>query len=218
MFIQARIVLGHRARHVNPVITVAGQVVPRRDGEKYVGITLSSRSPRMLSGQYPAQQSKARTASIISFAAESVTGSLPVETAIMLYKARVDPCLIGSADVCPDAIDSHVALLEKEQRRHLRRILGLGRRCATVSLFSETGLWPIRPRRALLCVDYLSYLIGRDHDSLTSAALRDSRNLHDSGLLSWYGDACAAAGKVGGHIPSMRLPTQEEIVFCKEQI
>ncbi|KAJ6603150.1 hypothetical protein B0H10DRAFT_1666674, partial [Mycena sp. CBHHK59/15] len=86
-------------------------------------------------------------------------GDLPVWDARTLYMARVDPYLISGADICPDLVASRLAEKEAVQHHYLRRMLGLNARSMTAILFSETGLEPIRYRRAKQLVNYLRHLV-----------------------------------------------------------
>ncbi|KZV88109.1 hypothetical protein EXIGLDRAFT_839455 [Exidia glandulosa HHB12029] len=135
--------------------------------------------------------------------AESVTGlsglifslldrrclQCPPTVARTLYRAVIDPHLTHGCDVSPDATLSSVASLETAQNTYLRKLLRVGKRASTVALFSETGIVPIRYRRADLLLRFLGYLLQCPENMYVSSALRDSVNLARQGKTSWFLDA-----------------------------
>ncbi|KZV88986.1 hypothetical protein EXIGLDRAFT_587321, partial [Exidia glandulosa HHB12029] len=185
---------------------------------KYVGMHMSSTNPRLFHAHYEQQSLKARTASAMCYAVESLTGSLPLPMITVIYKGRVDPHLIAGHDVCPDAVSSDVLHLETVQRAFLRRMLGLGPRSCLSPLFSETGIWPIRVRRASLCLDFLTYCRGRPEGELVAYALEDCIALAKLGCLSWFGDLQIATAAVGGHLPHGAVLSAELISLIQDSI
>ncbi|KZV81053.1 hypothetical protein EXIGLDRAFT_658755, partial [Exidia glandulosa HHB12029] len=167
---------------------------------KYVGMNISSSNKRLFHAHYVIQAQKARGVAAMCFAVQGLTGSLPVDLLKTLYMGRVDPHLILGADVSPDAVSSHVAELETVQLAVLRRMLGLGPRSCITPLFTETGIWSIRVRRATLCIGYLRYCRARPNTELVAAALQDSMALARLGSLSWYGDLQGVVEDLGGHL------------------
>ncbi|KAJ7049796.1 hypothetical protein C8F01DRAFT_963263, partial [Mycena amicta] len=106
-----------------------------------------------------------------------------------LYMARVDPYLIAGCEICLDVHLPCLALLEREQLRFLRRMLGLGARSMRVVLFSETGIWPIRYRRVYLALSNLCHLIGLEKDERPAwHALQESLQLARAQKVSWVND------------------------------
>ncbi|KAJ7822148.1 hypothetical protein B0H13DRAFT_2127449, partial [Mycena leptocephala] len=116
-------------------------------------------------------------------------GVLPPREGLQLYKARVDPHLTSGCEVVLDTDVSLVAHLEKPQTHFLRRLLGLNPRCMLVVLFTETGILPIRYRRALLAVANAIYFAGLTKvGDLTRAAFRESLRLAEANRSSWASD------------------------------
>ncbi|KAJ6542411.1 hypothetical protein B0H10DRAFT_2135880, partial [Mycena sp. CBHHK59/15] len=78
----------------------------------------------------------------------------------------------------------------------------------TAILFSETGLEPIRYRRAKQLVNYLRYLVEPDGwNRLVADALADSLDLARTHHISWVNDICIVLSKLP--IPifwDLRLP------------
>ncbi|EJD47164.1 hypothetical protein AURDEDRAFT_62392 [Auricularia subglabra TFB-10046 SS5] len=185
---------------------------------QYVGIHLTSTDNRVLSAHYVEQRKKAARVAAKVFAVEGLTGALPVDIGLKVYRARVDPHLIAAADVNPDAIDAQVLELESMQHDFLRRLLGLGSRCCLVPLFSETGIWPIRYRRADIALRYLEYLRSRPEGSLVRCAMSDSMQLARSGSMSWYKDLQTAVSKLGAWLPEGCILTDEAVGSAKQAI
>ncbi|KAJ6617999.1 hypothetical protein B0H10DRAFT_2031678 [Mycena sp. CBHHK59/15] len=67
----------------------------------------------------------------------------------------------------------------------------------TAILFSETGLEPIRYRRAKQLVNYLRYLVEPDGwNRLVADALADSLDLARTHHISWVNDICIVLSKL----------------------
>ncbi|KAE9397440.1 hypothetical protein BT96DRAFT_778362, partial [Gymnopus androsaceus JB14] len=93
-----------------------------------------------------------------------------------LYTSLVDCHLISGCEITPDA-DNSVEILEEVQLRCLRRLLGLSSRSVTIPLFTETGIMPIRPRRVILTIRYLIYLLKLSPDHFSHLALQEQIRL-----------------------------------------
>ena len=124
-----------------------------------------------------------------------------------LYMARVDPHLTAACEVALalDIEPNRVAPLEAVQLTFLRRILGLNPRCVRVVLFSETGLWPLRYRRAQLALRYLKYLL--QGPLLVSNALQEALQLAHAGYPSWISDLVHVLHELPVPVP-FTLPPQ----------
>lgn len=104
-----------------------------------------------------------------------------------LYVAQVDPHLTYATEVCLDVDDHRLRPLENIQRNFLRRALGLSATSPIVVLFTETGLQPLRYRRALLALNYLRYLLSQC-PTMPSHALSHSIALARQGSPCWITD------------------------------
>ncbi|KAI0348977.1 hypothetical protein OH77DRAFT_1594477 [Trametes cingulata] len=103
--------------------------------------------------------------------------------------------------------------LERVQHTYLRRSVNISSHCQLSSLFSETGIWPIRYRRLHLALRYLQYIL-RDRPPLPYAAFCEQWQLAShGGHPSWWGDlhAVAAALPVPVHIPLDVMPTLDTV-------
>ncbi|EJD43853.1 hypothetical protein AURDEDRAFT_65998 [Auricularia subglabra TFB-10046 SS5] len=179
-----------------------GEHIPLSSTAKYVGMNLTSEDGRLFRGHYDAMAKRARKSLSQCFAVDSLTGALPVKMALKIYKARVDPHLISGADVSPDAVDAHVGPLEEVQILFLRRVMGLGSRSCVAPLFSETGIWPIRARRADMAIRYLEYCRARPDYAIVACALQDSIALDALGCESWFSDLRLALSKFDVNLPN----------------
>jgi hypothetical protein len=102
--------------------------------------------------------------------------------------ARVDPHLISACEVVLDVTSRLVAKLEKPQKCYLRRLLGLHPRSMRAILFTETGLLPIRYRRAILALHHAKYWARLPDGYYAKAAYMSSLRLSNSGNISWASD------------------------------
>lgn len=68
--------------------------------------------------------------------------------------------------------DNSVEMLENVQLRCLRRMLGLTTRSITTPLYTELDIMPLRPRRVILTLDYLIYLLKLPPTHYASLALQ----------------------------------------------
>ncbi|KAJ7897473.1 hypothetical protein B0H13DRAFT_1623474, partial [Mycena leptocephala] len=157
---------------------------------KYVGVWFSSTTRQILSKHYSVKASKARSVSYATFSVESFVGVLPPREALLLYKARVDPHLISGCEVSLDVDRTLGATLETPQTHHLRRLLSLNPRLMLAVLFTETGIMPIRYRRAILALGYAKGFTRTPEDAidLPRAAFREFLRLAERGHSCWGGD------------------------------
>ncbi|KZV85027.1 hypothetical protein EXIGLDRAFT_623522 [Exidia glandulosa HHB12029] len=170
---------------VLPVFKLGGELVPVKDTEFYVGMKLSAtRNIFAQHSQYKADT--AFTISSIMFASiDKRCVQCPPVTSCRLYKTIIDPHLTHGCDVSPDATKSSTDGLERTQLIYLRKALRVGKKTTTVALFTETGIAPVRYRRADLLVRFLGYLLQRPRTDLVACALRDSLDLAAAGRASW---------------------------------
>ncbi|KAF7363892.1 RNA-directed DNA polymerase from mobile element jockey [Mycena sanguinolenta] len=171
-----------------PSLLVNGNVVDLVHEYKFVGIWFTSVKRHLFEKHYTLKASKAQGIAHASFTVDSMIGSLPPKEGIQLYMARVDPHLISGCEVVLDVNLRLVAKLEKPQKRYLRRLLGLHPRSMRAILFTETGLLPIRYRRAILALHHAKYWVGLPDDYYAKAAYMSSLRLSSSGNISWASD------------------------------
>ncbi len=96
----------------------------------------------------------------------------------------------------PDAVDANVKPLMDVQKKFWRRVprVRLGKKSMLIPLHSETGIIPLRPRRFLILLGYLKYLLSKDCDKYARAALESNRSLAMMGKFSWFKDVTDVAG------------------------
>ncbi|KAJ7127580.1 hypothetical protein C8R43DRAFT_859200, partial [Mycena crocata] len=198
-----------------PIIFVGVLPIELVHEYKYVGIWFTSIARQIFAKHYSEKASKARGISYATFSVESFVGALPPREALMLYKARVDPHLISGCEVVLDVDRAQCASLEKPQHHFLRRLLGLKRRSMLAVLFTETGIMPIRYRRAILALGYAKGFVGipDDVEDLPRAGYRESLRLAGLGYMSWATDLhhVLASLPVPVNLDSPKLLTAEGI-------
>ncbi|RDX40928.1 hypothetical protein OH76DRAFT_1302111, partial [Lentinus brumalis] len=152
-----------------------------------VGVTFSSTAHDVLKEHYVRKEKTARNMANSCLALEGFVGAVPPAILLSLYQARVDPHLVAGCEVALDVRPSALNGLERVQHTYLRRLLGLGPRSQRAPLFTETGIWPLRFRRAWLAVRYLAYLL-RQQPPIPYSALQEAWTLSSQGHPSWYSD------------------------------
>ncbi|EJD35084.1 hypothetical protein AURDEDRAFT_75611 [Auricularia subglabra TFB-10046 SS5] len=178
-----------RTPPVRPVLTLNGKVVPYEDKKTYVGILLNATARNHLGDHTSAKGDRAHVIGCLIFGVlDQKCLRVPPTVARRLYTALVDPHLTHGADVNPDATKSSTKKIERTQRLYLRKLLRVRENSSIAPLYSETGIAPIRYRRADLAIRMLGYALQQPEDSLVHCALRDSLNLALTGARSWYGD------------------------------
>src|ERR1700722_9263264 len=80
------------------------------------------------------------------------------------------------------------------------------------TLFMETGILPLRFRRATLAIGYLIYLLQLPHSHYAYAALQESKALLLAGVPCWIGDL----NWVIGHLPGQYLQIHVETMSHTE--
>jgi hypothetical protein len=137
---------------VVPAFQLVGQTVSYKVSHTYVGIAFRMGHRNIFADLYTTKATKARSCGHAIFGVEAVIGhnNLPPREAELLYFARVDPHRIAGCDISIDTDGGLLALLEKVQLAYLQRLLHLNSRSMVASLFTETGITPIRYHRIRL--------------------------------------------------------------------
>ncbi|KAJ3546978.1 hypothetical protein NM688_g5451 [Phlebia brevispora] len=166
----------------------------------YIGVIFSSTTPDIFRTHLHTCARRARQLAYGCYSVEGYIGALPAWVARTLYTARVDPHLTLACEVIPDVVRSELAPLEDVQHMYLRRLLGLNSRSCLAPLFTETGLLPLRYRRAQLTLQYLSYVLSAPH-TIAFDALQESHALLSAGHSSWLSDLWHALHNLPVHVP-----------------
>ncbi|KAJ7167411.1 hypothetical protein C8R43DRAFT_174350 [Mycena crocata] len=176
--------------HILPLIYVGPSLIELVDEYKFVGIWFTSTTRQIFSKHYSVKASKARSVSYATFSVESFVGVLPPREGLLLYKARVDPHLTFGCEVVLDVDHVLGPTLDAPQNHFLRRLLGLNRRSMLAVLFTETGMMPIRYRRALLALRYAQGFaaIPADVEDIPRASFRESLRIAGQGHSCWASD------------------------------
>jgi exonuclease III len=190
---------GHAALEI---LYVRGEAIELVSEYKYVGVWFTSTARDIFTQHYLEKASKACRVACASFALDSFIGALPPKEGKMLYMARVDPILTFGCEVVLDVEETLVQKLSDVQHLFIRRLLGLGPRSLLATLFTETGILPLRFRRAKLAIGYLIYLLRLPHSHYAYAALQESKSLLLAGFPCWLGDL----NWVIGHLPGQISP------------
>ena len=160
------------------------------DCVKYVGVTFQSTAKDYFASHYTEKLMAAHKNIGALFALELFIGCnrIPPSVARMLYFALVDCHLIHAADIAPDVSPQLLAKFTDLQKRCLRRILLISKHSVIAPLYTETGVMPIAPRRVLLALRYLNYLVNLPDENYSSIALQQSEVLRNRNLPSWLAD------------------------------
>ncbi|KAJ7141096.1 hypothetical protein C8R44DRAFT_240746 [Mycena epipterygia] len=128
---------------------------------------------------------------------------------------RVDPHLTSGCEVVLDVDRPLGASLEVTvaQIKFLRRLLGLNPRSMLAVLFTETGIIPIRYRRALLALRFAKGFAGipLQKEDLARAAFRESLRLAGLGYVGWASDLRLASLPGPVSLDSLALLTADGI-------
>ncbi|KAJ7060042.1 hypothetical protein C8F01DRAFT_1254154 [Mycena amicta] len=166
-----------------------GRILSNVEKAIYLGIWLKSGTHSIWEEQYIVQSQKARRSANIILGLERFLEWIEVWQARNMYIAQVDP----------------LRQLQKVENMYWRRILGLGARSLTVVLFSETGVWPIKYRRAFLALKYLRYLLTlHAHDDRPAQpawhTLNESIRLAQQRKASWILHLRKALSRLTPHV------------------
>jgi hypothetical protein len=173
---------------MHPFLRINGELLELVSEYKHVGIIFRSTGSDIFEAHYQAKSAKAQAVGAVTFTLQSFIGDLLPPEGVHMYMARVDPHLTFGCEVSLDTCPTGIELYEKVQKRYLRWLLGLPDRSPRAPLFTETGLAPIRHRRAILALSYLQYLLALPEEQYASLACRDSMELMGAGHPSWHGD------------------------------
>ena len=152
----------------------------------YVGVLFTVKSMSLFESHLEGHLKSARKIYDAIFATKAYIGGLKPAAARKLYTGRVDPHLTNGAEV---AISSKriIDKLAQVQREYLRRMLSLNPRSVSVPLYTETGLYPVTPRRAGADLNYMAYVLDK-RPSLPLAAMVESQAMALDGHNSWIND------------------------------
>ncbi len=178
----------------DPVL-IHGKPVELSDTATYAGMTFTSTHRDIFVRHYEVKAAAARNVANTSLSLESRVGKLPPPSVLSMYKALIEPHLVYGCEAAIDVRALSLAPLLKVQTTYLRRALGVGPRSSTTPLYTETGIWPLRYRRASLTLRWLLYVV-RDRPALALAAVMeawDIAQLHGDASpahASWWSDLC----------------------------
>ena len=113
---------------------------------------------------------------------------LPQKEGKMLYIARVNPILTFRCEVVLNVEETSIQKLKDVQHLFIRCLLGVGPCSMLATLFTETGIMPLRFHCAMLAIGYLIYLLQLPHSHYAYAALQESKSLLSGGFSCWIGD------------------------------
>ncbi|KAJ7069239.1 hypothetical protein C8F01DRAFT_976823 [Mycena amicta] len=182
-----------------PRLYVGDREIHAATDYKFIGLAFCTTERNIFSKNYTIKASKARGLSRSTFAAERHVGMWAPAAGIRLYNARVDPHLTFGADVIPDVDEAGVKLYEDVQSSFARRLLHLTSRSMLAALYTETGLMPIRFRRAGLALGYAKYLLNAhtlEVGNIPHLAYLDTIDLARNGESGWAGDLRIALGSL----------------------
>ncbi|KAI0685252.1 hypothetical protein C8T65DRAFT_592603, partial [Cerioporus squamosus] len=172
-----------------PLLTIGTEPVSIVDTATYAGMTFTSTKRDILAEHYAKKAKAARNIANTSLSLESSVGTIPPPAVLTMYRAQVEPHLVYGCEVALDVSDAELKPLQAVQHTYLRRALGLGSHSQLTPLFTETGIWPLRYRRAALVLRYLRYIL-RDEPTLALAAVREAWMLAQQGNSTWWSDLC----------------------------
>ncbi|TFK84191.1 hypothetical protein K466DRAFT_448178, partial [Polyporus arcularius HHB13444] len=172
-----------------PSLTIGTEPVSLVDTATYAGMTYTTTKRDIFAEHYVKKATAARNVANTSLSLESSVGTIPPPAVLALYRAQVEPHLVYGCEVALDVSDSELKPLRVVQHMYLRRALGLGSHSQLTPLFTETGIWPLRYRRASLILRYLRYVL-RDEPTLALAAVREAWTLAQHGHSTWWSDLC----------------------------
>ncbi|KZV97664.1 hypothetical protein EXIGLDRAFT_607803 [Exidia glandulosa HHB12029] len=182
-----------------PVFRVNNEVVPIEEKKMYVGMLLTSSLARDQRAHVAQKVEKAHRISCLTFGIlDRKCLEVPPRPARKLYMGLVDPHMTHGCEVMPDATLCGTEQLERVQKTYIRKMLRVGPKVCVVPLYTETGLSPIRFRRADLAVRFLGYALQQKEGDLVGCAVRDSRALALAGKKSWLGDLRKACQHLHG--------------------
>ncbi|KAH7879474.1 uncharacterized protein C8R40DRAFT_1035802, partial [Lentinula edodes] len=195
---------------VLPQLTLSDKPLKFRDVGRYVGIFFQSTHRNMFAPHY----TKKRNAAVGT--ARAITGCdllvgnrrMPPSITKQLYTALVDCHLTNGCEIISDTDPSLIQILEDVQIRFLCRMLNLSNNSVITPLFTESGIMPIRTRRASLALRYLKYLITLPPSHYAFSALWDNDNLCRAGSPCWLSDLDYAISQLPGH---HRLPHLQDL-------
>lgn len=125
-----------------PTLTYKGQELERVDSWKAVGVRMASGRGHLLREHVHEQRKKAQKVLNILFTLERHIGVLPVQLAVNLYKAQVDPHLTFGCEVRPDTLKLLYEPLEDVRVAFLRRALPVSTRTSREALLLLVGETP----------------------------------------------------------------------------
>ncbi|KAJ7346645.1 hypothetical protein DFH08DRAFT_961095 [Mycena albidolilacea] len=180
---------------ITPSIFFNGNVVAFVH-EKFVGIWFTSVKRHLFEKHYTVKASKAQGVAHASFTVDSMICTVSPKEGVQLCMARVNHHLISGCEVVLDITPRLIAKLEKPQKRYLRSLLGLHSQSMCAVFLTETGLLPIRYRRAILPFHLSKYWASLPDTCHAKAAYLSSLQLSASGSISWASDLRSVLGSL----------------------
>ncbi|KAJ3852987.1 hypothetical protein EV368DRAFT_39862, partial [Lentinula lateritia] len=200
---------------VLPQLTLTTEILKYRDVVRFVGVFFQSTHHNIFASHYTEKRDSAIASAHAITGCDLLVGNRRMPPAIIrqLYIALVDCHLTNSCEVMPDTDPSLLRILEDVQVCFLHRMLSLSSNSVITPLYTETGIMPIRTRRASLCLRYLKYLINLPNTHYASLALEANNDLRNSGFPCWLSDLDYTIAHLPGnhHLPPLHTLDCERI-------
>ncbi|KAJ7051442.1 hypothetical protein C8F01DRAFT_959359, partial [Mycena amicta] len=171
--------------------TFGGSDIPWVTEHKFVGFTLTTGTRDIFRKHYEEKASAARKAywGVIGGCELFVgRGRLPPTVACDMYYALVDCHLTHGCDVVVDVDPLSFAMINDENLKILRAILGVGYNSTWPQLYTELGVYPLWVRRVELALGFLRYVVTLKPSHLVYKAMQESDRLRRKGFSCWMGD------------------------------
>ncbi|EJD47524.1 hypothetical protein AURDEDRAFT_62170 [Auricularia subglabra TFB-10046 SS5] len=211
----------HRPRpQTMPTFHFGADVVDVTFSYTYLGVRFQSDARNMFGDHYKTRASKSSAAVHAVLHIDAMVDELPPSVGKTLMPgACIDPLLTYGCEIMPDIDDSLLEKLSDVQSMFLRRSLGVYNRSA-LTLYTETGIFPLRYRRIDMLLRFLQYTLSRPPETLVYHALKECISLTARGLQGWLMDIQLVILMLRGtfSLPPIDKMSAESVETCRLQV
>ena len=164
--------------------TYNNQVIDNVDTFKYLGHTISKqKNIHKKMPEYIATQAQ-KALFAMQGRMKSSLGHIPPPLAIKMFDSYVLPILEYNCTFWSGTTE--IPEIEKIQIGYLKNILGVRRQTPTLSVYAETGRFPLRTRQLLNTSSYWAKIMNLPSHDILNKCLKIQENLHNAGQSNWY--------------------------------
>ena len=130
--------------------SIEENVIKRKIGKtneyKYLGDIFYERGSNMTNIKNRGEKLQYMIQTMIQYSSIIIQGKDSVETRLLIMEAIIMPTILANSETWTNLTQGEIELLEKMQKKVLRKLLGMTKTAPYWGMLAETGSWPVENR------------------------------------------------------------------------